>query len=344
MAKLAIIGTGLIGSSLGLAIKKSSYQSPMVVGYDSRHGNAVKAQRMGALDKAEARLRDAVEDADLVIIATPVMAMREVMETIGPRLQDGCVVTDTGSTKGVVLQWAEELLPESVNFVGGHPMAGREVSGPEAADSSLFKDRTYCIIPGKGAEKSGVKVITNMVRTIGAKPYFIGADEHDSFAAAASHLPLLLSVALVGSTSKSPSWGDIAQIASSGYRDITRLASGDPVMHRDICLTNNETLAHWVDTIIRELYDIRQSLLDSDGKALESTFNRALEAREKWLAGAVNPESHLHLDKPEKPSFFDGMGNLFMGRKLMQTRRRAFGQGGKGEKDGDEGEKDKERR
>ena len=333
MAKIAIIGTGLIGTSLGLAIKQMSFKVPTVVGYDDRHGNAVKAQRMGALDKAEIRLPDAVEDAAVVIIATPVMAMRDVMQAIGPYLKEGCVVTDTGSTKGVVLQWAEEYLPKRVTFVGGHPMAGREVSGPQAADSLLFRDRAYCVIPGVGTEESSVKIITDMVKTIGARPYFIGAEEHDSFAAAVSHLPLLLSVALVGSTSKSSSWGDIGQIASTGYRDISRLASGDPIMHRDICLTNNEALAHWVDTVISELYDIRQSLLDRDGKALETIFNHALQAREKWLAGEVNPEAQLYSARPEKPSFLGGMGGLFLGDKLIKAQKRAFGREDTKEKD-----------
>ncbi len=333
MEKITIIGTGLIGASLGLAVKKLGHKDIMLVGTDIDRRNANRAHKMGAVDKVERRLDDAVKDAGVVIIATPVMAMQEVMETIAPYLREGCLVSDTGSTKGVVLEWAEKYLPEGVNFIAGHPMAGKELSGPEAADASLFQGCTYCLIPSGKAAQSAARLMIDIVTAIGAKPYFIGVEEHDSFAAAVSHLPLLLSVALVGCTSKSPSWSDIAQVASTGYRDLTRLASGDPTMHRDMCLSNNELLAHWVDTFIRELYEVRKNLLDSDGPALEAAFNQALEARNRWLVGAVTPESIRGTALPQIPSFAEGMGEMMMGRGIMDAQKRALGRWDKSEKD-----------
>ena len=236
MAIMAIIGTGMMGTSLALALKQSNVRNLEVVGTDYDGRVRSEAQKSGAFHRMEGRLGSAVRDADLVILATPVLAMKGLMEVIGPELREGCVVTDMGSSKKDVLDWAEHYLPKHVDFVGGHPMAGKEASGPENADGSLFDKKVYCIIPSPRAQKDAVSEVTSLAKPIGAQPFFIGVEEHDSFVAAASHLPFLLSVALVGCTSKSATWEDIAQLAATGYEDISRLASGDPIMHRDICV------------------------------------------------------------------------------------------------------------
>ena len=129
MPKVAIIGTGLIGTSLGLALRQSQLKDLVVVGTDSNHGARSRAGKMGGFHKVENRLFSAVEDADIVVLATPVMAMKEIMETLAQGLPEDCIVTDVGSSKGVVMRWAEECLPDNVNFIGGHPMAGKETPG-----------------------------------------------------------------------------------------------------------------------------------------------------------------------------------------------------------------------
>ena len=328
MDRITIVGTGLIGTSLGLAIKQAKTSGIEIVGVDIDRGNASKAQKKGALDKAEGNLANAVKDAEIVIIATPVMEIKTVMEIIGSRLREGCLVTDTGGSKAIVLEWAEQYLPDTVNFVGGHPMAGKEASGPDAADGTMFQNRPYCVIPSRRATQDAVSTLTDMIRAIGAKPYFIGLDEHDSFVAAVSHLPLLLSVALVGCTSKSPSWGDIAQVASTGYKDATRLASGDPIMHRDIFHSNNESLVYWIDAFAEELYKIRQMLVDeSDGrlKELELVFNEAQDARNRWLAGVIKPGYRSAEAREQMPKTTDSMTHLVFGDP--EARRRLFGWG-----------------
>jgi len=225
VAQVTVIGTGLIGPSLGLALKASSLRDLTVVGTDAEHSARSGAQRKNAFDKVENRLGNAIEEADIIVLATPVLAMRDLMEGMSPYLPEGCVITDVGSTKTQVLQWADELLPDSVDFVGGHPMAGRETPGPENADGTLFAGKPYCVIPSPKASQRAVGEITTLAEAVGAVPYFISMDEHDSFVAAVSHLPFVLSTALVGCTSKSANWADIGQLASSGYRDITRLSS-----------------------------------------------------------------------------------------------------------------------
>ena len=325
MAKLTIIGTGLIGTSLGLALQRSQVKDLMIVGTDESSVARNGAQKRRAFHSVESRLLNAIDGADIVVMATPVMAMQELMEVIGPELPEGCVVTDVGSSKRVVLEWAEQYLPDTVDFVGGHPMAGREISGPEAADASLFDGKTYCVVPSPGASQRAVRELTNLIEIIGAKPYFISVGEHDSFVAAASHLPFMLSTALVGCTSKSANWDDIAQLASSGYSDISRLASGDAIMHRDICLTNREPIVAWIDSFIRELYEYRKILADEDEvdqDAVQKVFDDAHIARAKWLAGEANQRGRDFNPNRELPTFAESMGDMFVGRKAMEMRSR----------------------
>ena len=324
MTTIAIVGTGLMGTSLALAIKSSNLKVDIVgTDYDSvaRSG----AQKSGAFKKVESRLSNAIRGADVVVFATPIQAMREMMESAANDFEEGCVVTDVGSSKKVVLQWAEEVLPKHVSFVGGHPMAGKELAGPKNADGTMFKGKAYCIVPSVNAERAAVSSVTTIAEAIGAKPFFIGVDEHDSFVAAVSHLPFMMSVALMGTASKSANWDDIAQLASSGFSDLSRLAAGDPVMHRDICVTNPEPIVAWMDSYIRELYELRNMLAKEGGPdpdALHEVFEEAMNARARWKAGILTKIDRVTSDIP---SFAESMGEVFMGRSGMEAQKKIFG-------------------
>jgi prephenate dehydrogenase len=326
MAKLTVIGTGLIGTSLALAVRQANIKGLELVGTDSERsarGGAIKSK---AFDHIDNHLASSVRDANIVVLATPVMAMKEVMQAIAGDLEEGAVVTDVGSSKKVVLEWAEEYLPKGVDFVGGHPMAGKETSGPENADAGLFQGKVYCVIPAPGVSQKSVTEITALVDAVGAKPFFLSVDEHDSFVAAASHLPFLLSVALIGCTSKSVNWGDIAPLASSGFEGSTRLASGDPVMHRDICLSNPEPIVAWIDAFIRELHEVRQMLggeSPPDSSAVGDLFEKAYVARELWKNGDVQAGG----TQPaiEIPSMAESMFGT-LGKKLLSGGREKDGE------------------
>jgi len=324
LTTIAIVGTGLMGTSLALAIKSSNLKVDIVgTDYDSvaRSG----AQKSGAFKKVESQLSNAIRGADVVVFATPIQAMREMMESAANDFEEGCVVTDVGSSKKVVLQWAEEVLPKHVSFVGGHPMAGKELSGPKNADGTMFKGKAYCIVPSVNAERAAVSSVTTIAEAIGAKPFFIGVDEHDSFVAAVSHLPFMMSVALMGTASKSANWDDIAQLASSGFSDLSRLAAGDPVMHRDICVTNPEPIVAWMDSYIRELYELRNMLAKEGGPdpdALHEVFEEAMNARARWKAGILTKIDRVTSDIP---SFAESMGEVFMGRRGMEAQKKFFG-------------------
>lgn len=280
--RIAIIGLGLIGGSLGLALKKSGWRDAEIIGYARRQKVAAAALKSGAVDTVEMDLQKAVSEADMVIIATPILTIREIFIQIAPALRDKAIVTDTGSTKLQVIQWAKELLPPNINFIGGHPMAGKETSGIEAAEAELFRGRVYCLMPGKETVQEALYTLKDMVTAIGAVPFVMSPEEHDNLVAGVSHLPLLVSVALVLATTQSPVWHKMSKLAASGYRDTTRLASGSPEMHAHICLTNKEAIVSWVDALISELQRLRKMVSKGDAN-IESVLALAKEVRQEWL-------------------------------------------------------------
>ncbi len=324
MDKITIIGLGLIGGSIGFALKANASDRIYVSGYDKDFDEGRKAEKLKAVDKAHWKLDDALKDAKMVILAVPVLAIRDMMKTISEMLSPGCIVTDTGSTKLEIMKWAQDYLPEEVSFVGGHPMAGKEISGVSAADASLFKNARYAVIPGKGATEGAVNSVIGLVDLLGAKPYFVDAEEHDSYVAAVSHLPIIMSTALVSATSGSPSWREISKLAATGFRDVSRLASGDPVMNLDISVTNQESLLYWIDRVIEELQEFRQMVGNTgDEKGLEKlgdTFAKAWESREKWLRRfeSGNDDEDEDLSRPELPSFGAQMMDMLVGSRLRE--------------------------
>ena len=279
--KIAIVGLGLIGGSMGLALRRSS-ENLEIVGYARREDVATRAVQLGVVDRTERDLVNVVKGAELVFIATPVMAIRGILQEIGLCLKEGCIVTDAASTKAQVMRWAEEQLPWGISFIGGHPMAGKETSGIEAAHADLFTGCTYCLVPGRGATKEAGERVEELVRWVGASPVCIDAAEHDLLVAAISHLPILVSSALVRVATRSPQWSKMAELAATGFRDVTRLASGSPAMSRDICLTNREPILRWLDEYISDLGTLRR-LVAEGGSELEDAFVRAKEQRESWL-------------------------------------------------------------
>ncbi|HYX50920.1 MAG TPA: prephenate dehydrogenase/arogenate dehydrogenase family protein, partial [Ktedonobacteraceae bacterium] len=191
------------------------------------------------------------------------------------------VVTDVASTKAQVISWAEEFLPPSVSFVGGHPMTGKEQSGVEAAHASLFQNRIYCLTPTARTRPAAINKVSAFVEALGARVRFLEPAEHDGQVAGVSHLPFIASIALVNTVTTNPSWGDASLLAANGFRDMSRLAGGSPEMYRDICLTNSEAITYWLDEYITTLRTIRNSIAEHD-KNLAETFANAQELRQQW--------------------------------------------------------------
>src|SRR5438067_9767354 len=191
--RVAIIGLGLIGGSIGLALHKAK-AAQQVAGYDLGKGVCDRARKIGAIDQPYSSLADAVRGAELVILATPVGAMRALLQSIAPSLTPGAVVTDVASTKAQVITWAEEFLPPSEAFVGGHPMTGKELSGVEAADAQLFQGHIYCLTPTARTRPVAINKVTALIEALGARVRFLEPAEHDGQVAGISHLPFVASV------------------------------------------------------------------------------------------------------------------------------------------------------
>ncbi|GCE02871.1 prephenate dehydrogenase [Dictyobacter aurantiacus] len=280
--KVSIIGLGLIGGSIGLALRKANAVK-QIAGYDLGRGVSAQASKVGAIDQAYESIVDAVKGSDLVILATPVGAVRSLLQTIAPVLTPGTVVTDVSSTKSQVINWAEEFLPEHAFFVGGHPMAGKEMSGVAVADADLFKDCIYCLTPTSHTPATAVSMVVTLVETLGARLRFLDPAEHDGLVAGISHLPFLAATALMATVADDPTWGDASLLASSGFRDVTRLAAGNPEMYRDICLTNSDAIVRWLDIYVLKLSELRDHIVRHD-KHIDESFARTQQQRQQWHA------------------------------------------------------------
>lgn len=321
-SRITIVGTGLIGASIGLGLAARKDRDYELVGIDRDRQNAREAKRLGAVDREVDSYEEALENAGLVILAVPVNAARQIFQDAGQYFAQGAIVTDTCSTKADILRWAGEFLPEGVHFVGGHPMAGREQSGPGAATGTLFKDATWAVTPSIRADEKAVGVILGMIEMLGAVPLYIDPAEHDTYAAAISHLPILISVGLFRMVRDSQGWEDASLLAGPAFRDLTRLASGDPTMSRDIMATNRDAVIHWLGRFENELATIRKAL-ELGGQPLNDLFASTQLDRDTFIQ---NPPQRRRPEGPEAPSAQDAIGRLFVGGlydKLKDAQTRA---------------------
>ncbi|HEU5439583.1 MAG TPA: prephenate dehydrogenase/arogenate dehydrogenase family protein [Ktedonobacterales bacterium] len=280
--RAAILGLGLMGGSLGLALHAHG-AAETVAGYDALAGRAEQARERGAIDVAAASPGEAVRAADLVVLAAPVGATRDLLAASVPALAPHALVTDLGSTKRSVCAWAEALLPDPGCFVGGHPMAGREQSGIEAAVADLFAGAVWCLTPTPATDPAALTRAEALVQTLGARPLVLAPDRHDTLVAAISHLPMVAAVTLVETVAADPTWPEAAPLAAGGFRDTTRVASGSSAMARDICLTNGPAILAWLDAYQDELSRLRAAIVAGDAEAIEHVFAQARAAREAWL-------------------------------------------------------------
>ena len=265
MPRVAIIGTGLIGSSIGLRLRASDIDDLTLVGYDRERGVARQAKKLGAIDDEARDEVSAVRGCSLVILSTPVLALRTAMEAIGPALEPDVVVTDTGSTKAEVMGWAQTTLPRQV-FVGGHPMAGKTDAGPQFAEASLFEDARWAIVPSAGATDGAVRAVQSLVETVGAKEMFMDADEHDAYVAAVSHLPMMAATALFTLARASDAWPELSRLAAGGFTDSSRLAGTERDIAFDIAVTNRAQIVHWIARYREALLDLQERLADEEGE------------------------------------------------------------------------------
>ncbi len=279
--RLTLVGVGLIGGSLSLALKQAGVVGE-VIGHARNEANLKKGVELGILDDYALDIGEAVRGSDLVVVATPLGAIRAVFAGIAPHLADEAVITDVGSAKATVVADARaELGRHFPRFVAGHPIAGTENSGVEAGFPELFRERKIILTPDPATEAGAIERVVAMWRATGAGVERMSVEHHDRVLAATSHLPHMLAFALVSHLSKMSDQDEIFEYAAGGFRDFTRIASSDPVMWRDVCLANGEALLELIDGFQRELGEVAEAIRDKDADALLEHFRSAKRTRDQ---------------------------------------------------------------
>ncbi len=283
LGKVVVVGVGLIGGSFALALK-SAGAAGRVIGVGRRIETLERARSLGIVDSIGSFDAATLGDADLVLVAVPVAQTRPVLASLAPLLGASTVVTDAGSTKQDVIEAARAAMGErSARFVPGHPIAGTEHSGPEAAFSGLYRERRVVLTPLPENAPADVARVRGAWEACGAQVEELGAAEHDAVFAAVSHLPHLLAYALVEHVTGRPGGERLLSFAAGGFRDFTRIASSHPEMWRDICIANRGALAAELSRYESTLDKLRELLERGDSQALEALFERARSARNRWL-------------------------------------------------------------
>jgi len=274
--KITIIGVGLIGGSLGMAIKKHKL-ARQVVGFSQKHSSLVTAMQSKAIDVASHDLRKALHNADLVILSTPVNTIINLLPKISRYLRRGCIVTDVGSTKTLIVEAAEKHLPGGF-FIGSHPLAGSEKKGAGFASAELF-DNSVCILtPTDKVNRGAKEKVQTFWTRLGTTVKVLSPEEHDKILAYISHLPHLLAYGLMGSIP--PGY---LEFAATGLKDTTRIASSSPQMWNDICLANAKPLLGAVDELVKNLAVLRKAISNREEKTLTEYFQKSKEKRDGIL-------------------------------------------------------------
>lgn len=285
LGTLAVIGVGLVGGSLAMALRRAA-AAGSIVGFDRDAQALERAAALGVIDRAADSVSEAVKGADLVVVAVPVRAIGRVLHDVSLALRADAVVTDVGSTKGEVLAIAaQELRDRASRFVPGHPIAGRETSGVEAAVPDLFRSARVVLTPTATTDADAVEVVKGAWEAAGARVATMDAERHDRIFAAVSHLPHLLSFALVSEIAAREDAAELLGFAAGGFRDFTRIAASSPEMWRDIALQNRAALLEELDRYAARLAVFRELVDRGDGPGLERLMTEARSARHAWGAG-----------------------------------------------------------
>ncbi len=278
--ELLVIGVGLIGGSFALGLKAANANLE-IIGAGRSVETLKKALDAGAIDRYTTDIAGAAASADVVMLALPMAAMRPMLETICPALKNNAIVTDAGSVKGSFIEDAKQVFGNLRNVVPGHPIAGNENSGIDAAFSTLFENRRVILTPSPETCSAAVQKVKSLWQLCNANVEMMDVREHDRVLAATSHLPHVLAYSLVDTLLASPEREAIFRYAAGGFRDFTRIASSDPVMWRDICLSNRECLLSIIDGLQTNLCGLRELIASADGDALYEIFLRTKNARDE---------------------------------------------------------------
>lgn len=288
--KITLVGVGLLGGSIGLAVKQRRLAG-QVVGFVRRARSVTECIQAGVVDSADTDLERAVEGADLIILCTPIAQMAELTLKMRPVLKKGAILTDVGSVKSSLATELEPLLAGSgVEFIGSHPMAGAEKMGVAAARADLFARAICAVTPTVRSRKDAVRKVEEFWKNLGGIPLRLTPELHDDLVSRSSHLPHVVAAELANYVLSPVHPKEQAELCATGFRDTTRIASGSPEMWRDICLANRKNLGRVLGVFIEDLQEFQHALGQGDVKTIEEFFTKAKERRDAWCNHNVSPE------------------------------------------------------
>lgn len=282
MKSICIAGLGMIGGSLAGALKAAGYRGEITALVRSE-SSGKRGLELGLIDRYSLEAEALVPGADILMLAVPMLSMREQLQAIKPYLSQDAIVTDAGSVKAPFIQDARAVLGSLQRVVPGHPIAGREKTGVDAADATLYQNRRVLLTPDEATDQTATEAVTRLWEFAGASVEVLNAQQHDRILAATSHLPHILAFALVDTLATQQEAEEIFRYAAGGFRDFSRIASSDAVMWRDVCLTNREAILDSMDRLDSHLKKLRDAIERQDGEAIETTFVRAKAARDEFV-------------------------------------------------------------
>jgi prephenate dehydrogenase len=287
--KITIVGVGLLGGSLGLAIKKRRLANE-VVGYVRRAASIAECKKAKAVDFCARDLREAVGGADLIVLCTPLAQMLPLLKKMLPAIKRGAIVTDVGSVKDSVVKELESVVAKTgAHFIGSHPMAGAEKTGVAAARVDLFANAVCVVTPTKRSNQAALRKIERFWKAVGARVMRLSPQMHDELVSRSSHLPHVAAATLANLVLDPAHPKSQPLLCANGFRDTTRIASGSPEMWRDIALANRKNLGKALEKFIRDLNKIQRVLEKGDERAAENFFRQGKQRRDAWCARCASP-------------------------------------------------------
>ncbi len=290
--KVALIGLGLIASSMAHAMRQRGLVS-RVVGHAKSSETRDAAMELGFCDAVYATAAEAVQDADLVVLAVPIGAMDSLAAQIGPHLKPGATVTDVGSVKQAVIDAVAPHMPKGVHFIPGHPLAGTEHSGPRAGFATLFENRWWLLTPPTDADPAAVTRLRGLLQAMGANVDEMDAPHHDLVLAVTSHTPHLIAYTMVGVADdlRRVTDSEVIKYSAAGFRDFTRIAASDPTMWRDVFLTNKDATLEILGRFTEELFALQRAIRKGDGPHLHAYFTRTRAIRRSIIQAGQDTEA-----------------------------------------------------
>ncbi|MGM9922687.1 MAG: prephenate dehydrogenase [Bacillus sp. (in: firmicutes)] len=331
-----VIGLGLIGGSVALAIK-NAHKDVTITGYDVNESGLQLAKSLGIIDEVCSSIQDCAEQADLIIIGTPVKQTEKLLPMLSEySLKKNVIITDVGSTKTKITEIASCLIDRGIAFIGGHPMAGSHKSGPAAAKALLFENAFYILTPSESIEERYVAELKMWLRGTKAKFIILSPEEHDQLTGVISHFPHIIAASLVHSAKMSPAEDQLVmRLAAGGFRDITRIASSSPEMWRDILIHNRQVLLSLMDEWIGQMEEVKYYIENSDSHNIYDFFANAKAYRDELpnrSKGAIPSFYDLYVDIPDYPGIISEItGYLAQERisiiniRIIETREELYG-------------------